>query len=549
MTSSTYTDGFRKVRSELPQQANFWEFKHPLFRRGDTASLSLIKKSAHFDDHSVDNQVANMSENVNELRSHVWTLNQRVSNLDSIVEDLSQSLRNLGSISNSTLSPSESQSQQIQAPVVSSSALKRKNSLNGTGQSLSLSRQSSLQIGIGDFAEEFWDFAATLSVEQLHSIAANNDHDHDNDNDINSNVTNTAEEATFSNSNSNSVSEQLMDLYGPNTSNASMNFQPQASASQGISSFMETDSRSMMGSANTNMPSSVPSALPFSSLSSSSPSNSFSYLSNSNYNVNSNSNSNNEGLKKEVNNNEDTAEVATAIRRSELLVDTVSLADIPSILQLLPASLQERFVDRLADAVGSRLPTTSSNTTTTTTAIATASTATSPVSTRPYWETISVPSAVPLSNHLSSQSSLLPSHTAGGNKNDDSLPQRASLWAPSVITPPAQSTTATIACQHTVNRAQRSFNTYSHEIAGNHNNNNNGGEGNGKTSPLTMEEQLAFTALASKFLVAAATVQVQGRLNVATATATVSDTTSAPSIGSSVNNNNQAASLYEAYPY
>ena len=38
--------GFRKLRHETNE--NHWEFKHPLFRRGDTKSISLIKKSAHF---------------------------------------------------------------------------------------------------------------------------------------------------------------------------------------------------------------------------------------------------------------------------------------------------------------------------------------------------------------------------------------------------------------------------------------------------------------------------------------------------------------------
>lgn len=38
--------GFRKLRHETNE--DHWEFKHPLFRRGDTRSIALIKKSAHF---------------------------------------------------------------------------------------------------------------------------------------------------------------------------------------------------------------------------------------------------------------------------------------------------------------------------------------------------------------------------------------------------------------------------------------------------------------------------------------------------------------------
>ena len=37
--------GFRKIRHETNDQ--HWEFKHPLFKRGDTKSIALIKKSAH----------------------------------------------------------------------------------------------------------------------------------------------------------------------------------------------------------------------------------------------------------------------------------------------------------------------------------------------------------------------------------------------------------------------------------------------------------------------------------------------------------------------
>jgi hypothetical protein len=42
-------DGFRKIKSELySHNLNWWEFKHPHFRRGQPELLSEIKRAVHY---------------------------------------------------------------------------------------------------------------------------------------------------------------------------------------------------------------------------------------------------------------------------------------------------------------------------------------------------------------------------------------------------------------------------------------------------------------------------------------------------------------------
>ena len=90
-----HIDGFRKIRSDIYQNPNYWEFKNPYFKRGDIDSISKIKKSAHFDHNTTTNNTHNNSDTyttnneVNELKSHVYQLDQKVSHLDMIIDELS----------------------------------------------------------------------------------------------------------------------------------------------------------------------------------------------------------------------------------------------------------------------------------------------------------------------------------------------------------------------------------------------------------------------------------------------------------------------------
>jgi hypothetical protein len=48
-------DGFRKVKPDTisAHHADWWEFKHPNFRKGEPHLMSEIKKSTHFGEHPV----------------------------------------------------------------------------------------------------------------------------------------------------------------------------------------------------------------------------------------------------------------------------------------------------------------------------------------------------------------------------------------------------------------------------------------------------------------------------------------------------------------
>lgn len=42
------SDGFRKVKSDHVMNADWWEFRHPLFRRDEPEKIAEIKRSVHF---------------------------------------------------------------------------------------------------------------------------------------------------------------------------------------------------------------------------------------------------------------------------------------------------------------------------------------------------------------------------------------------------------------------------------------------------------------------------------------------------------------------
>lgn len=274
-----------------------------------------------------------------------------------------------------------------------------------------------------------------------------------------------------------------------------------------ISTFNGIDSIGLFTSQHADTPSSTPSALPFSPTS---------YVSNNYNNKNIVTTTTNtivtqEAIKIQVDVN---AEVNAAIRKSEQLVDTVTMSDIPAILKLLPESLQARFVDRLAEAVGSRL-----RNTTPSTAPSTA-TVTGTETIKPYWETMSLPSSTPVSNNMSSQSSL-PPHTSASADTQSTRP-----WVPTVFTAPS-----ILDQQYTAFQATRVFGTLVNGM---------------KEPPVSnvtsnvqgslSEGQIALRALANQFQLAAATVHLQGRMQAAAAT----NTNAAPS---------NAPESNEAFPY
>lgn len=421
-----------------------------------------------------------MSENVNELKSHVWTLTQRVSNLDAVVEDLSRSFHNLSHHSSvplpATTLGGRNQATASQAnPYLPMSSYQNQGALMSNTASASasapvlkrkisghLSRQSSAHLQVGDFEEEFWDFASTLSLENIQFMTGGDG-------------SSASVEGDFS-----EATSDLMAMYGSGSSVPSSTSEMHATSAS-----LAVSSTGLFSGFAAELPSSAPSSLPFVGTST-------------------------VPVSEEVRRNE---EVATAMRRGEELIDRVAMEDIPTILKLLPESLQGRFVDRLAEAVGSRLsrpaaesvPPATVNASVNTTATATAT----PVATRPYWETLAIPSAAPLSSYLTSQSDLPSSFDVS------SFP--AQLWTPSVppsVVPPA------------VDQYQGRLSVQTQRLLSGSSSSVYGAIGGSQPSAITGGD-LAMTALATQLQLAATALHQQGRLHEFSA-AVVTDPVSAP---------------------
>jgi hypothetical protein len=76
-------DGFRKIKSELIEQASWWEFRHPQFLRDQPQLLSEIKRSVHYV-----NETSNGHE-VSDLKNQVGSLTDRIEALHEQIEMLS----------------------------------------------------------------------------------------------------------------------------------------------------------------------------------------------------------------------------------------------------------------------------------------------------------------------------------------------------------------------------------------------------------------------------------------------------------------------------
>jgi hypothetical protein len=77
-------DGFRKVRSDLNQNALWWEFKHPLFKRGQPELLVEIKKSVHFEAPAP----APTAENVKEIKDEVRQLREQMRMMETMMREM-----------------------------------------------------------------------------------------------------------------------------------------------------------------------------------------------------------------------------------------------------------------------------------------------------------------------------------------------------------------------------------------------------------------------------------------------------------------------------
>lgn len=73
--------GFRKIKSESIDRAEWWEFRHPQFKRDQQHLLSEIKRSVHFE--------TNNNQEVSSLKSEVTGLNDRIAELHKQIDELS----------------------------------------------------------------------------------------------------------------------------------------------------------------------------------------------------------------------------------------------------------------------------------------------------------------------------------------------------------------------------------------------------------------------------------------------------------------------------
>lgn len=79
--------GFRKVKSESMDHADWWEFRHPQFLRDEPHLISEIKRSVHFE--------AGSGQEVSELKTQVTGLNDRITALNDQIDKLTGLVTNM----------------------------------------------------------------------------------------------------------------------------------------------------------------------------------------------------------------------------------------------------------------------------------------------------------------------------------------------------------------------------------------------------------------------------------------------------------------------
>jgi hypothetical protein len=144
------SDGFRKVKSESLQNANWWEFRHAHFLRGRPELLSEIKRAMHF----VPENGGSVKE-ISDLRNQVATLTERLNALNDEVGRLTGSFGGMsvdGSKKKRKISSAAQSVPSFTQPV----ELKRMNSL-GSNFADDL-KSSGLPVPAGEELENFdWD--------------------------------------------------------------------------------------------------------------------------------------------------------------------------------------------------------------------------------------------------------------------------------------------------------------------------------------------------------------------------------------------------------
>lgn len=356
----------------MPQNALFWEFKHPHFRKGDIAALSEIKKAIMTEESTpaVNQSSDTTTDSVSDLKTHMSTLDERVSNIDTMIEELAISLRELqsryevsGPCNDSYLfSPTRKRKPHLD--------LNHQWTIDHTNHQQLLQQPppptstttlppSSDETSILD---DFWNYAESLSIE--HSLSDSMTRDSPSSLAVQYYDT----------------SDNLADITGDDINWKTSVGTAVDSHQIGSNSYAAVNSSLLLSAtANTN-----------------------DHMSTS---------------------------IDEALQKGDQLAETLGVSDIPDILRLLPESLQGRFVDRLADGISSRanasiLQSTAQKRTPNPVVVDDVAIT---VSLKPYWESVATPSIVPVSTYVSPQSDSVP---ASASKTADLL---ANVLTPSVV--------------------------------------------------------------------------------------------------------------------
>lgn len=79
--------GFRKIKSESIDRSDWWEFRHPQFKRDQPHLLSEIKRSVHFET-SNNQEVSSLKSEVTGLNDRIAALHRQIDALSGVVEGM-----------------------------------------------------------------------------------------------------------------------------------------------------------------------------------------------------------------------------------------------------------------------------------------------------------------------------------------------------------------------------------------------------------------------------------------------------------------------------
>lgn len=80
--------GFRKVRSDSLDKAEWWIFRHPHFLRGHPNLISEIKRSVHFDSATGGKEVTDLKDQVTHLSDRLSSLSAQFERLSTVVSQI-----------------------------------------------------------------------------------------------------------------------------------------------------------------------------------------------------------------------------------------------------------------------------------------------------------------------------------------------------------------------------------------------------------------------------------------------------------------------------